>query len=132
MKLLMLATRNLFRNPLRTAITLAAVCFGMVLIHFTVVLQTGQYRQMISKGVSTLAGHVVVQAEGYQEERDPDLYVDNASEVVKVLTEAYPDEVVAPASSSAGCSTAPPIRWGFRSQGSIRWGRPRSRSSMTS
>lgn len=96
MKLFLLAARNLTRNLRRTLITLAAVVFGMLFIHYTITLQTGSYREMITKGVSQLAGHVVVQAEGYQEERDADLVVTDATAVEATLKQAFPDAVVAP------------------------------------
>lgn len=96
MKLFLLALRNLSRNLRRTVITVSAIAFGMIAIHYTITLQTGQYREMITKGVSTLAGHVVVQARGYQEERDADLMVTEASAVQATLQELFPDADIAP------------------------------------
>lgn len=107
MKLFLIAVRNLLRNPLRSAITLSAITFGLVMIHYTVTMQTGQYREMITQGVSTLAGHVVVQAPGYQEERDAELVVPEASRVQSTLEEAFPEAVVAPRIFLAGLLNSP-------------------------
>ncbi len=107
MKMFTLALRNLFRNGRRTLITLAAVAFGLVAIHFTITLQTGQYDAMITKGVSTLAGHVVVQADGYQEERDSDLVVSDAQAIEASLRETFPDAVIAPRIMLGGLLNSP-------------------------
>ena len=106
MKLMMLAARNLFRNLRRTLITLAAISFGLVFIHLTITLQTGQYHLMIKQGISTMAGHVVVQAEGYQEERDPDLVIANSPTIERELQEAFPEAVIAPRLALGGLLTS--------------------------
>lgn len=107
MKILMLAARNLFRNTRRTVITLMAITFGLAMIHFTVNLQTGQYHEMITQGISTLAGHVVVQAEGYQDERDPDLVVTGADAVAQALATELPDAIIAPRIFLGGLLNSP-------------------------
>jgi len=104
---LKLAARNLGRNLRRTVITLAAITFGLMTIHFTITLQTGSYEEMIRQGVSTLAGHVVVQAPGYQEERDPDLLLSDADAVAETLSAEFPDAVIAPRILLGGLLTSP-------------------------
>jgi len=104
--LLLLAIRNLFRNTRRTLITVAAIAFGLGLVHTTITLQTGQYADMVRIGVSSLAGHVVVQAKGYQEEQDSDLVVTKESEVVDRLRATFPDAVVAPRLMLGGLLTS--------------------------
>jgi putative ABC transport system permease protein len=96
MKLFLLALRNLFRNTRRTLLTLAAIGFGLSMMIFVVNLQHGSYQSMINTAVSSMAGHVVVQADGYQEEKEPTLLVQDASAVVAALASEYPDAVVAP------------------------------------
>jgi ABC-type lipoprotein release transport system permease subunit len=96
MKLTKLALRNLFRNTRRTVITLAAIGLGLAMMIFTVNFQNGSYMEMIRTGISSMAGHVVVQADGYQDDKDAELVVTEASEVVEALRQAYPDAVVAP------------------------------------
>ncbi len=96
MKLAKLALRNLFRNTRRTVITLAAIGLGLAMMIFTVNFQNGSYQEMIRTGISSMAGHVVVQADGYQDDKDAALVVTEASVVTATLREAYPDAVVAP------------------------------------
>jgi len=104
--LLVLAVRNLFRNTRRTLITLAAIAFGLGLVHALITLQTGQYADMIRLGVSSLAGHVVVQAQGYQQEQDSDIVVTNASEVADRLRARFPHAIVAPRLMLGGLLTS--------------------------
>ena len=96
MRLLLLALRNLSRNTRRTALTLAAISIGLSMMIWTVNFQNGSYGAMIDTAVSQMAGHVVIQAEGYQDDREPGVVVPNASDVVKALRTEYPDAVVAP------------------------------------
>jgi putative ABC transport system permease protein len=96
MKLLKLALRNLFRNGRRTLLTLAAVAFGLAMMIWTVNFQTGQYGAMIRTSISSMAGHIVIQPEGYQEDPEPTLLVKDASVISEALRTAYPDAVVAP------------------------------------
>ncbi len=96
MRLVKLALRNLFRNTRRTILTLAAIGLGLAMMLFVVNLQHGTYQSMIRTGISSMAGHVVVQAQGYQEDREPTLLVQDASAVVATMASEYPQAVVAP------------------------------------
>ncbi|HHO49678.1 MAG TPA: ABC transporter permease [Deltaproteobacteria bacterium] len=107
MKILMLAARNLFRNTRRTLITLMAITFGLAMIHFTINLQTGQYHEMITKGISTLAGHVVVSAAGYRDDPDPDRVLTGADAVAEALATALPDAIIAPRIFLGGLLNSP-------------------------
>src|SRR5688572_2068012 len=102
-----LAVRNLTRNLRRTTITVLAVAFGLTMIHLAITLATGQYAEMIRVGVSTLAGHVVVQAEGYEKKQDSDIVVERASEVASAIAGRFPDAVVAPRLSLGGLLVSP-------------------------
>ncbi|MBN1335344.1 MAG: ABC transporter permease [Deltaproteobacteria bacterium] len=94
--LLRLAARNLRRNRRRTLITLAAVAGGLALMIVTVNWANGMYQDMLRTAVASLAGHVVVQGEGYQAERDQDITVPEASEVASVLRARFPGATVVP------------------------------------
>ena len=63
--LLKMAFRNLARNRRRTLITMSAIALGMALMDVTICMQHGAYQETIRRGVGAMAGHVVVQAEGY-------------------------------------------------------------------
>ncbi|MEO0600417.1 MAG: FtsX-like permease family protein [Myxococcota bacterium] len=104
---LTLAARNLGRNLRRTLITIAAITFGLMTIHFVITLQNGAYEEMLDQGVSSLAGHVVVQADGYQAERDAELLVTHADDVAATLSEAFPSATIAPRILLGGLVTSP-------------------------
>lgn len=92
--LLKMALLNLGRNLRRTLITVTAISGGLSLMVFNDALSNGMYGELIGIGVSTMAGHVVVQAEGYQ--RDPEMQslVTDAGRVDDVLQDSFPGERV--------------------------------------
>lgn len=71
--LLTLAWRNLWRNSRRTLLTALALGFGLALLLVALGLRDGAHEQMITNGVRLGGGHVVVQAQGYQETRAQEL-----------------------------------------------------------
>lgn len=109
--LLRLAARNLARHRIRTAITMSAISLGFALIVWSIVLATGAYHALLDTAISGMAGHVVVQGEGYQEERSADIVVSRSGEVAATLREAFPGALVTRRASlqalltSAGGST---------------------------
>jgi len=107
MQLLKLAVRNLFRNARRTLITMSAIGSGLALVLMMVGLQAGQYSDMLRIGISTLAGHVVVQADGWQDEREPEQMLVGAGGIATSLSEAFPDATVTPRLFLGGLVTSP-------------------------
>lgn len=105
--LMRLAARNLRRNLRRTLITAAAISFGLAFILLAVNLNEGSYRSMMRTAISAQAGHLVVQARGYQAEPDPLLLVDAASTVKATAEARHPDAVVTTRSRLAGLITSP-------------------------
>lgn len=69
---LKLAARNLWRHRRRTIITSAAIIFSYALLVLFMGIGEGAHRQMIDMGVRMGSGHVVVQAEGFAEDRSLD------------------------------------------------------------
>jgi ABC-type lipoprotein release transport system permease subunit len=59
--------RNLWRNPRGTLLTAVALGLGLTLLLISLGLLDGSHEQMIREGVRLGTGHVVVQAEGYQD-----------------------------------------------------------------
>ena len=57
MKLFVLASRNLWRNRIRTLVTVSAITFGLMMIVFTITLQTGSYDTMIRTAVGASVGN---------------------------------------------------------------------------
>ncbi len=65
-----MAWRNIWRNPRRSILTMAALIFATVLLVFMLSLQLGSYDAMIDTTVKIHSGHLQVQAEGYKDKRD--------------------------------------------------------------
>lgn len=86
--LLRIAARNLRRNLRRTLITATAISGGLGLLIWTDNFSEGTYNGMIRRGVSEQAGHVVVQAQGYQQDPDMHALVESASTVEDTVQQA--------------------------------------------
>jgi len=59
--------RNLWRNPRGTLLTAVASGLGLTLLLITLGLLDGSHEQMVANGVRFGTGHVVIQAQGYQD-----------------------------------------------------------------
>ncbi len=68
-RLLKLAWRNLWRNPRRTLITMAAIAFGYVMLLFVACLMAGLRWQMIENGTSLVMSQIQVHAPAYYPSR---------------------------------------------------------------
>lgn len=105
--LLRLALRNLRRNLRRTLITGAAIGGGLSLVLVAVNMNEGSYRAMMDTAISAQAGHVVVQAKGYQADPDPLTVVTDADAVAAAARALDPDARVVQRSRIAGLLTSP-------------------------
>jgi ABC-type lipoprotein release transport system permease subunit len=104
----LLALRNLWRNKVRTGITLAAISGGLTMIIMGNNLNHGMYQDLIKKGISTIAGHVVVQPKGWQD--DPDAVersIPDAAAVTATVQGAWPDATVVQRTFFGGLLTSP-------------------------
>lgn len=106
-KLLTLAARNLVRNARRTLLTVSAIGFGLGMMIFIIVIATGQYKDLLKKGISSSAGHVVVEHVEYSDEGEPDKLVTGAAALATAMQTAFPDAIVAPRMQLAGLLTSP-------------------------
>ncbi len=102
-----LAARNIWRNKRRSLITMAAIALGIAMMIWGRNLNAGSYKAMIDVGVSQMAGHVVVQAPDWQEERDAELLVPDAATAAATLEQAFPDAEVVTRSFLSGLLTSP-------------------------
>lgn len=73
--ILRLAWRNVGRNKRRTALTLAAVVFAVVLVVHMIALTSGVHARMIEDNVRMHAGHLQLTAAGYLEDRTLERFV---------------------------------------------------------
>lgn len=67
---LKIAWRNMWRNPRRTILTLAAISFACLLLIFMLSFQFGSYSTMIDTAARIHTGHLQVQADGYNGDKD--------------------------------------------------------------
>jgi ABC-type lipoprotein release transport system permease subunit len=89
-----LALRNLRRNTRRSLITGLAIGGGIAMVTLSNNIAFGSYQMMLDQGVRVSAGHVVVQAPGWQAERDRHLLVPEAGAVRDLLLAEHPDAQV--------------------------------------
>ncbi|MGA1874977.1 MAG: ABC transporter permease [bacterium] len=96
MILIKLAWRNIWRNPRRTLISIAAIVFGTSILIFAVSLQLGAYEEMINRALGIHTGHVQVQAVGYQAKKDirqvirePDRVTEGLSHIPEIEAFSY-------------------------------------------
>jgi ABC-type lipoprotein release transport system permease subunit len=64
-----LAWRNLWRNPRRTSITMAAIALGYAMLLFVACLMEGLRQQMIENGTNLVFSQIQVHAPGYYPNR---------------------------------------------------------------
>lgn len=64
-----MASRNVWRNPRRSLLTMAAIAFACLLLIFMLSWQFGSYQTMIDAAVKIHTGHLQVQAAGYHQKR---------------------------------------------------------------
>lgn len=80
-----MAWRNIWRNPRRTVLTISAIAFASLLLIFMLSFQFGSYEALINSSVKIHAGHLKIQAKGYQNKRDMHLVVPDPSAAVRMM-----------------------------------------------
>lgn len=106
MMIFRLAYRNIRTNLRRSIITVLAIAMGLMVLILSGTLRTGQYDQMINSGVSQLAGHVVIQKKGFQEERELEMFVEGHSVLRAQLKEEFPAATITTRSFVGGLLTS--------------------------
>jgi ABC-type lipoprotein release transport system permease subunit len=80
-----MAWRNIWRHPRRTILTVCAIAFASAVLVFFLSWQFGSYEAMINSSVKIHAGHLQVQAQGYQEKKSMRLVVRDPGAVADIL-----------------------------------------------
>ncbi len=80
-----MAWRNIWRNPRRTLLTISAIAFASLLLVFMLSFQFGSYETMINASVKIHAGHLQIQAQGYQDKKSMRLVVPNPALIGGIL-----------------------------------------------
>jgi len=88
MKILSIASRNVFRNWRRTLVTTLAMGFSGFIMTLFAALMAGMLQTSERNAVAMNLGDIQIHAEGYRD--DPDLYnrIDNAADLVNKLQQA--------------------------------------------
>lgn len=81
-----MAWRNIWRNPRRTVLTIAAIGFAGTVLVFMLSFQLGSYETMINSSVKISTGHIQVQAREYRERQDMRFVVEHPHEMEKMLS----------------------------------------------
>ena len=89
-----LAFRNIKSNVRRSIISILAIAVGLAVLIFSGTLRVGQYDTLVHSGVSQLAGHVVVQQQGFQENKEPTYILQNATDIKAKLVKEFPSATV--------------------------------------
>ncbi|WP_321493096.1 FtsX-like permease family protein [uncultured Desulfobacter sp.] len=82
---ILMAWRNLRRNPRRTILTVLAIAFACLLLIFMLSMQIGTYEVMINASVKTMTGHAQVIREGYNRDHKIRQTVTVPDVVAKIL-----------------------------------------------
>jgi ABC-type lipoprotein release transport system permease subunit len=87
---LKLAWRNIWRNPRRTAVILAAVVIGVWSMVFLGALMRGVADGMVKNGIDTLTGHLQIHQRDYLDDPMVDHCISDPEDVVETLTRVLP------------------------------------------
>jgi putative ABC transport system permease protein len=82
---LKMAWRNIWRNPRRTLLTIAAIAFAGMILVFMLSFQLGCYETMINTSVKISTGHLQIMAKGYLEDKKMRLVIKDPDHVDRIL-----------------------------------------------
>ena len=82
---ILMAWRNIWRNPRRTILTVLAIAFACLLLVFMLSLQIGTYEVMIDAAVKNRTGHLQVLVKGYNKDHKIRKAVASPKDVAGIL-----------------------------------------------
>jgi len=89
-----MALRNLIRRPMQSFLASGAVAGCLGLIIWTCNFQDGAWVLLMDDTIRASAGHVVVQADGYQDAKDSNLLVADSSAIAAKIHQQNPETTV--------------------------------------
>ncbi len=89
------AWRNIWRNKLRTLLTMGGIGFSTFLFVFFVPLQMGTYDTMIELSLKQYHGHAQVQVEGYKDKPQFHKYIEEGEVLTKAMRQSGNYQAVA-------------------------------------
>ncbi len=102
--LLFMAWRNIWRNPIRSMLTISALAGGLVMVILYAALLEGMTRQMVTFATEISTGHIQVQRQAFID--DQDLYATLPWPYIQTLEQKFPNIRIAPRLYSAGLASA--------------------------
>ena len=84
---ILMAWRNIRRNPRRSILTISAIAFACVLLIFMLSLQIGTYEVMIDTSVKTRTGHIQILKKGYNTDHKIRQVVNAPSDLAQTLAQ---------------------------------------------
>ena len=87
---LLMAWRNIWRNPRRTAVITVAIVIGVWSMIFMGALMEGIVVAMVDNGISTLTGDVQIHKKGYLSDPVVENTMTNPNEVIDALEGTLP------------------------------------------
>ena len=81
----LLALRNLWRNPRRTGLTLAAFIVGVGALTFLVALDDGWLESMKTNFIHSKTGHVQIHAKGFEAERKVQNHIADPAPILRAI-----------------------------------------------
>lgn len=99
-----MAWRNLWRNPARSGLTVAALAGSLVLLILYLALVGGMTRQMVEHATDVSVGHLQIQRAAFI--NDQDLYATLPTAWLDRLQQALPGAKIAPRLYAAGLASA--------------------------
>jgi ABC-type lipoprotein release transport system permease subunit len=102
--LLFIAWRNIWRNPMRSVLTIAALVGGLVMVILYAALLEGMTRQMIQYATEVTTGHLQIHRQGFID--DQDLYATLPWSYLGRIEHDIPGIHVAPRLYAAGLASS--------------------------
>jgi len=99
-----IAWRNIWRNPVRSLLTISALAGGLVMVIFYAAMMEGLIRQMVHQATAISIGHVQVHRQAYID--DQDLYATLPWSYLDKIAQDFPDIRIAPRLYAAGLASA--------------------------
>lgn len=101
--LLFIAWRNIWRNPVRSALTISALVGGLVMVILYASLLEGMSRQMVRYATEMSSGHLQIHRQAFSD--DQDLYATLPWPYLERIEQAFPAIHVAPRLYAAGLAS---------------------------
>lgn len=93
---MLIAARNILRNPRRTAITAGGTAFGIFAFVFLFGYFDGFGEELVENSTRYLTGHVQLERNGFRRDHAPELAIENADALLTALRASPEVEAAAP------------------------------------